>query len=897
MHSVTQIKVVFLVLVGFLLSTCSLKSSGSWMITTPEGVKVWLSSSDTQLTYCWEGGVFDSVAHGRGVLTVLKDNLVVDQVYTEAFYGAIQKTDIVTVESAERYVGATENDLFEGYGAYVKGNEIYIGSFHEGKPNGFLTLYRNSKVYYSGLWRSGLFHGEGTLYKEDGTIKTGEWDNGHLNQTFVDTQLAAGHYKGYVRNTQPDGSGYMKYANGDEYQGAWKQGRYHGFGLLSQGRDSILGQWVDGKLTGDALFRTDSLVYEGGFVDNIPTGVGVLSTADGSYYSGTWSDGKRSGVGDMLFANGDTYSGDWKDNEFHGVGKFIYAQLFSTYEGQWREGLPDGVGYYRSPSFAYRGEWDKGWMDGDGVLVFKNGDKYEGTVHENKIDGVGVYEYANGNRYEGEFVEGLISGNGVFQFKDGNRFEGEFYKGKIYGDGTLLLKTKEGIVSITGFWPLDGSFPKEGSMLFANGDLYEGPLEGGYPTPNGHWVSGADRLKKIKEIENSTLHKANEFYKRHRETIELCVVVASIVLTVIERATKKIALPVAVAASTLNTVINVLDASAAIASAGIDAMETRARGEDPSEADGRLAKKVALNVALVLAPKVLTKVAKPLGTSLKYVLRSSAALASKSGSLIKKSTLRIGKGMLLNKLTKVSTSIQSGSRKVEKILYRAKTTQNLTIATNRLFTGFKHQAVSYNSYLAKIKNNPSILNELKLGGEGSSKTLAESMQKMMGGGWPAKNELIKRYLNLPRRQVEAHHVIPSNPITETGRRAKEIWCKYYQSVDHPLNGIWVGKGKGAAYKGLAKGSNHGPNTREYEEYIGNLINDTYNKFKDKYANNPEMMQKVLGEAVDQAKKRIYKGQLAIGRDGLVHTTLSIFRKEAVRGNARSLSRTLQLTAE
>ena len=43
--------------------------------------------------------------------------------------------------------------------------------------------------FYDGNWKDGAFWGEGTLYKEDGSIKSGEWNNGTLIQTLVDKNL------------------------------------------------------------------------------------------------------------------------------------------------------------------------------------------------------------------------------------------------------------------------------------------------------------------------------------------------------------------------------------------------------------------------------------------------------------------------------------------------------------------------------------------------------------------------------------------------------------------------------------------------------------------------------------------------------------------------------------
>lgn len=875
------IRIVFFFVI---VTSCATKSDGVWVKTLSSNYKIWIDNiDDSLLTYKWEGGVFDSVAHGNGILTILKEDSIINKLKIKAVYGTVNKSNIVSVNVDEQYVGSIENNVFEGYGIYIKKKEIYVGNFHKGLPHGRLTFYRNKKVYYSGEWEAGLFHGKGTLYKEDGTIKSGKWENGKLIQTIVDSELSQGHYKGYVKKTYPDGFGIMKYKNGNKYQGSWKEGHYHGLGLLCQDRDSILGYWEKGKLIGNTLYKTDDFIYDGGVIDNVPTGIGKLVSSDGSSYSGTWVDGKRNGIGDMLFTNGDTYFGEWENNEFHGSGKYIYNLHNSSYEGGWKNGLQDGKGYYRSPSFAYKGEWEKGWMNGEGILVFKNGDRYEGTIHENKIDGIGVYEYSNGDRYEGEFVSGTFSGNGLFQFKDGNRFEGEFYNGKIYGDGTLFLKTKGGIITITGFWPLEGGLPKEVSMLFENGDLYEGPFINGHPSSNGMWVSGKDRLKNNREDGKFIIHKANEFYKKHKETIDRYLLGASAVVTAIEisSASTGIGIPIAVVAHGVNIGINIVDASASIVSAGIDVYEAHAKGEDTSGAYKKLLTDIAINASFIIIPKVIPKKVKSLtNNTIKGVFRSSSALLAKTGKNVKKSALNFSKGKLLNKVTKVSIAVKQGTRTVEKHLIQSKRTQKLMIATGRLFTRLKDQAIFYGAYLDKLKKDPELLKKIDLTKNGSSKILEKNMRLCGVSKWINKNERIKRYLKLTR-QVEAHHIIPSNPTTESSRKAKEIWVKYFGSVDHPCNGIWLGKSNKNGYKFLANGSNHGPNTIKYEEQVGELISITYNKYKKQYAKDPKMMQKILAESVDELKKRLYKGNLAIGGSShQVHTTLSIFKESS-----------------
>lgn len=880
-----------------LLEGCSNSNHGDWIATINNDIRFWLSQSDSSLCYEWEGETFDSLAHGPGKLLTYEKGRIIESRELTAFFGAFEENDIIATSDGGRYVGGLNDGKFNGYGVFEKNNDIYIGQFLKGVPHGYNTWYKNEKPYYAGMWANGNFHGEGTLYKEDGTIKSGEWDNGNLIQTLVDARLTNGHYKGYVKHNKPDGIGKMEYADGSLYSGKWKNGTYRDSGVYINGTDTIVGEWGNGKINGDVIYSSDNFFYEGSMVDNYPTGIGNLTVEDHSFYTGNWVDGKRAGIGDIYYVNGDSYSGEWDNNQFSGNGKYIYDNQNASYEGEWLDGLQNGKGYYRSPEFTYRGEWEKGWMDGDGTLVFKNGDKYEGTVHENLIDGIGTYTFKDGNYYEGEFVEGQMSGLGIFHFKDGTTFEGEFLNGKIYGDGTLNLVENGKVMSITGFWTPDGKFPASASILFPSGDLYEGLLNNGFPTESGTWTSAEERTKKIDKVENSTTHKANEFYKRNRETINWCLMGVSAVVTAVEvysAATTALA-PVAGAAQAVNMGINVVDAAMAIGSAAIEAEEAYALGEDTSEQIKNVCTEVAINAAFIVIPKVAKPLGK-LGKPIKNVSRSAvAALGLKSaGKLIaKKTAIKFIKGKVYGKAVKLSfVTIKGGARKIERTLVRNKYTRKPMIAVGRILTGIKHQTVSYNRYLASIKRNPKLKEQLVLSPGGSSKNLGDNMRLLGTDKWVHRNERIKRYLGFPKRQIEPHHIIPSNPTTESGRKARDIWTKFFGSVDHPCNGIWLGRNnKKLGYYGLAKGSNHGPNSMAYERKVADAIININRKYGKKYANNPEMMQKILAETVDNIKQDIFKGRLPIGNGSHeVHTVLSIFKKS--KGTASQAAKTL-----
>lgn len=152
------------------------------------------------------------------------------------------------------------------------------------------------------------------------------------------------------------------------------------------------------------------------------------------------------------------------------------------------------------------------------------------------------------------------------------------------------------------------------------------------------------------------------------------------------------------------------------------------------------------------------------------------------------------------------------------------------IAIGNMFTRLKDQTVSYSSYLKQLKANPALKDKLKMSAQGSSSNLRYNMNLCGTAKWYSKNVRYKRWLKLPKLHIEPHHIIPSNPTTEMGKNARNIWVKYFDSVDHPCNGIWLGRRR-EAYLGLAKGSNHSPNSKEYEQKVAIALVNTFKKYK------------------------------------------------------------------
>ena len=94
------------------------------------------------------------------------------------------------------------------------------------------------------------------------------------------------------------------FANGDVYEGDWKDGKGHGKGKCT---------YASGNM------------YEGDWKDGKKHGKGKHTWANGNVYEGDYKDGKKHGKGKYTWANGDVYEGDWKDGNRHGKGKYTRA--------------------------------------------------------------------------------------------------------------------------------------------------------------------------------------------------------------------------------------------------------------------------------------------------------------------------------------------------------------------------------------------------------------------------------------------------------------------------------------------------------------------------------------------------------------------------------------------
>lgn len=204
---------------------------------------------------------------------------------------------------------------------------------------------------------------------------------------FDDCELA-GRFEGTMEAGKVQGRGNLFFvidSGYSEYQGEFENSELNGFGILKLADGGrIEGQFEHSKVNGHTKYTApNGASYTGDVKDNTPHGTGRQVTADGEEYYGDFVDGVRHGDGTLLLANGGIYTGPFVDGLPNGNGTLTLANG-GVYEGPFVDGLPDGEGKYTTPDGdVAHGRVIKGVPDGKIVFTLKDG----GTREEIWKDG------------------------------------------------------------------------------------------------------------------------------------------------------------------------------------------------------------------------------------------------------------------------------------------------------------------------------------------------------------------------------------------------------------------------------------------------------------------------------------------------------------------------------
>ena len=98
------------------------------------------------------------------------------------------------------------------------------------------------------------------------------------------------------------------------------------------------------------------------------------------------------------------------------------------YEGEYFNGLCDGIGIFYSDEFNHMGEFKNGKANGFGIKKYKNGTQYEGEWINDDGTGIGIITYEDGIYYIGQVKKIHPFGAGKQMWPNGDYFIGSMYE-------------------------------------------------------------------------------------------------------------------------------------------------------------------------------------------------------------------------------------------------------------------------------------------------------------------------------------------------------------------------------------------------------------------------------------------------------------------------------------
>lgn len=147
-----------------------------------------------------------------------------------------------------------------------------------------------------------------------------------------------------------------------ESPAAWRSPRSaatpRGGGAAADSADHYDGAYVDGKRHGFGVLCMGTATYKGDFQNDLQHGEGTLTWTDGRQYVGQFKDGRFHGSGVMKWPDGRTYAGNYMEDRKHGEGTFSWRDG-RRYQGEWVSGKRHGRGCYtNAKGVASTGVWE-----------------------------------------------------------------------------------------------------------------------------------------------------------------------------------------------------------------------------------------------------------------------------------------------------------------------------------------------------------------------------------------------------------------------------------------------------------------------------------------------------------------------------------------------------------
>ena len=212
------------------------------------------------------------------------------------------------------------------------------------------------------------------------------------------------------------------------------------------------------------------------FNDSKEGDIKMLFLPNNDFYIGIISSQNNLPQKGILYSlDGNYYEGTFLKGKKEGKGIIIYKNG-AKYEGEIKNNLHNGVGKLSQlDGEVFIGEWKEGKINGNGVRYHNNGDIYSGHYINSIRDGTGKYIFSNGDSYEGKWKNGKANGKGIYKFKNGNIYEGNFENNNFCGQG--CFKKKKGDIYFGEF--KNGVLNGEGTIINKDKEKFVGTFKNG----------------------------------------------------------------------------------------------------------------------------------------------------------------------------------------------------------------------------------------------------------------------------------------------------------------------------------------------------------------------------------------------------------------------------------
>ena len=175
-----------------------------------------------------------------------------------------------------RYDEHPNYNLNHRYEKLTERSYKFIGQVSGGKMTGRCHFQTESGDFFVGLMNNDVLEGIGAEYSANGDYFLGSFVEGKKTH------------------------GLLKTASGNQYEGDFKDGKYHGSGKLEDKAGRVYtGGYVEGNREGYGVFVwADGSRYEGGFKNNLQEGKGTLVDKSGKTIKGVFEKGQHIGMQD-----------------------------------------------------------------------------------------------------------------------------------------------------------------------------------------------------------------------------------------------------------------------------------------------------------------------------------------------------------------------------------------------------------------------------------------------------------------------------------------------------------------------------------------------------------------------------------------------------------------------